>query len=348
MRLIQKNEWKEIISGANLLGTGGGGTIAGASAVIKKIIDSVKLVSLKHLDEDSLVCTVFGVGGKQNCDPILASRKSLELFQGAIKQKISAVIPVEVGPMAIANATFLASELKIPMLDSDIVGLRSSPEVFLETISIPNLSRTPCAIADDKGNSAVLWESQGFQQFEQFEQFLRNFTISAGGDAFVAGYPLKVSALKEIVPEGSITLSQKTGKALKKLKANKIDLKEFCKKTKWALLGMGTIIKQIKNDLKGFSEGEYKIKSGKNNSSILFKNENLIFLKKNKVILTCPDSISLLSLETFEGINNFENNENKSVAILGKKAIPIWRTQKGKKLFSPKNLGFDCKQLLLK
>jgi len=47
------------------------------------------------------------------------------------------------------------------------------------------------------------------------------------------------------------------------------------------------------------------------------------------------------------GINNFEDNTGKKVAILAKKAIPIWRTNKGKKLFSPKTLGFNYKQKLL-
>jgi DUF917 family protein len=345
MKQIEKNQWKAIISGANLLGTGGGGTITGASAILQKVKRPITLATFQDLRATDLVCTVFGVGGKQNCDPVIASKKALALFQKIFNRKIAAIISVEAGPMAIANAMFIASELKIPLLDSDIVGLRSSPEVFLETISIAGLNRTPCAIADDKGNSALLYESQ---RLEQMEQFFRNFALSVGGDAVVAGYPLQVKDLKNIVPVGSITIAQETGNALTQLRNGKISLNEFCSNTGWKLVDIGIIKKQKKTNEKGFSEGEYLIANKKNNLQVFFKNENLIVLGNNKVLVTCPDSISLLDLETKEAINNFESIEGKEVAILGKKAFALWRSKKGKKLFSPKNLGFTYQQKLLR
>lgn len=340
MKTISKTTWPTIISGANLLATGGGGTINGANKILTKIKKPVCLLSLSELKSTDLVCTVFGIGGRQNCDPVIASQRATSLFQKVLNNKISAIIPVETGAMAIANAMFIASELVIPLLDSDIVGLRSSPEVFLETITLANLSRTPLAIADDKENEAVLWKSENL---EKLEQFLRNFAISAGGDAIIAGYPIKAKSLKEVVFNGSISVSLETGKLLDKLKSKKVNLNEFCKQLEWDLLGTGTIQKVEKDTSKGFSKGQYKI----NSFDVVFKNENIVVLKEKQVTLTSPDSISLLNLSTFEGINNFEENSGKKVAILGKKAIPIWRTSQGKKLFSPKNLELPYKQKLL-
>ena len=296
MRLIQKNQWEDIVCGANLLGTGGGGTIAGALSILKKVKQPVILTSIEEFNDGDLACTVFGVGGKQVCDPIIASRNALSLFQKIIGEKISVIISVEVGPMSIANTIFISSNLNIPILDSDIVGLRSSPEVFLETISIAGLKRAPCVIADDKRNNAILRKNINPKELDKF---FRDFAISVGGDAYVAGYPLKIGSLKNIVPKDSVTISQEIGEHLKKLKTNKINLKEFCKKTQWVLLDTGQIIEQIKNNTKGFSEGRYKIKSDKSIFEVLFKNENLVLLKNNRVILTCPDSISLLDLYNF-------------------------------------------------
>ncbi|MDP3998241.1 MAG: DUF917 domain-containing protein [bacterium] len=380
MKLILPNQWTEIISGANLLATGGGGTIKASLPIIKKIRQPTRLVSLSELKPDDLICTVFGVGGKQNCDSVVASRNAFAIFQQILKQPVAAMIPVEAGPMAFANTAFIADKLKIPLLDSDIVGMRSSPEVFLETITIPGLKRTPCVVADDKGKYLIIRSSKNP---EELEKKLRDFAISVGGDAFVAGYPLKVEMVKGIVPENSITLSMQTGKTLQKLQIGKTDLNRFCKATGWSLLGRGEIIEVKKGPSKGFSEGKYVIRpiennansavvilgslgasrttpesdSGQvrmtdsaklvNNLTIIFKNENLVFLRNGKVVLTCPDSISLLDLGTFEAINNFESNNGKRVAILGRKSIPIWRTRKGKKLFSPKKIGLDFKQKLL-
>lgn len=345
MRILDKKSFFEIISGANLLATGGGGTISKALSITKKIKQSVQLVSLAELKRSSLVCTVFGVGGKENCDPLVASKAAMKIFQKILNKKISALIPVEAGAESFATALFIASKLNIPVLDSDIVGLRSSPEIYLETITLANLKRTPCAIADDKGNSAVLWSSQNPKKMEQF---LRNFAISSGGDAFVAGYPLPVRSLKGIIPEGSITIAQQTGQALTQLKRKKITLAEFCGKMQWAILGVGRIVDIAKNDSKGFVKGKCVVRlKTKERMEVFFKNENLVILKNRKVLLTCPDSISFLDLNTCQGVNNFEENKNKRVAILGKKAIATWRTKEGKKLFNPRRLGFPYAQKLL-
>lgn len=345
MKTLKKESWKTIISGANLLGTGGGGTIKQALKILKKMQKPVNIADFADLKDEDIVCTVFGIGGKENCDPIVASRNAFNYFQKIINKKVSAIIPVEVGPMAIANAAFIAGELKMPLFDGDIVGLRSSPEVFLETITITSLDRTPCVIANDKGKFSILEKKISI---EKMEEFFRNFAISSGGDAFVAGYPLKIKSLKKVIPQGSISVSKNTGLLLKKLKSKQINLIEFCKNTDWTLFGIGKIIDVQKNNSKGFCKGKYKIADKNGFFEVLFKNENLVLLRNNEVVLTCPDSISLLDLLSFKGINNFEENKNKEVAILGKKAIPIWRTIKGKKLFSPKNLGFNFSQKLLK
>lgn len=66
----------------------------------------------------------------------------------------------------------------------------------------------------------------------------------------------------------------------------------------------------------GFEQGEYQVKAKSKNYTVVYKNENLVLLKDSKVLVTCPDSISLLDLKSFEEINNFEDNIGKNVAIL--------------------------------
>lgn len=345
MQILKQKYLKKIISGANFLGTGGGGTIAEAMPILKEIKKPVQLVSLNKLNKNDFLCTVFGVGAKQSCDSVIASKEAFWEFQKVCNKSFSAIVPVEVGTISIATSMLISSNLKIPILDSDIVGMRSSPEVFLETITLANLKRTPCVVCDSKGNKLVIRKEKSPKEIEKQ---LRKFAVFCGGDAFVAGYPLKVSLLKNVLPDGSITLSKKIGNEILKLKDKKINLDTFCQTINWQLIDFGTIKRIKKDSLKGFVKGRYEIESEKNIWTVIFKNENLVLLKNNKVILTCPDSISLLNLELFEGINNFENNKKKKVAILVKKAIPIWRTEKGKKLFSPKNLGINYRQILLK
>lgn len=344
MKFLQKQDIEKILLGSSLLGTGGGGTFKSAKRLTNQVLKPVKMVSLGELKKDAFICSVFGIGSTQNCNPIIASRNALELFIKVNNKEVAAIIPVEIGPESLATAFFIASKLNLPILDSDIVGLRSSPEIYLETITLKNISRTPCAVSDDKKNSLVLWQCNDYLILEKV---LRDFAVSVGGDAFVAGYPLIVSAIKNLIPKNSISIAQRTGQLLEELRNEKINMNQFLRKSGWILFGTGVITSAIVNNSSGFTKGKYTIKSGKNSLTILFKNENIILFKNKKLVFTCPDSLSLLDLDIFEGVNNFENNKGKKVTVLGKKAIPIWRTKKGKKLFHPKVLGFNYNQKLL-
>lgn len=344
MRLLTKNQFGNIIEGANFLGTGGGGSIQEAAPLLKKITSSIQLIDITELKDTDLICTVFGVGGKQVVDPVVAAQKAIDAFIKITNKKISAIVSVEIGAGSVASAIFSASSLNTPLLDSDIVGMRSSPEVFLETISLSNISRVPATVSDDKGNTAVLLNTTSI---EQTEIFLRNFCIMTGGDAIVAGYPMTVKQAKKVLPKNSISESEKIGNLLTSLKTKKISLGEFYKKTHVQEFTQGKIVKNVVTKIKGFESGSYEIKANGEIWTVLYKNENIVLLKNNKVVLTCPDSIILFDLDEIKGINNFENNKGKRVAILGRKAIPIWRTTKGKNLFTPEKLGFNYNQKLL-
>ena len=346
MKTLSKKDLTNLIIGSTLLSTGGGGSFLSAKKLTGKIKKIPKLAGLDELKDDSLVVTVFGVGGKENCNPAVTSKIALRSFENIFRKKIAAIIPVEIGPLATIVGVFAASVNNLPVLDADIVGFRSSPEVFLETITMANLSREPSVIANDKGDILILYKSKNIKTTEDI---FRNFAALSGGDAFVAGYPLTVKQIRSVVANGSIRASIKIGGQLSLLKRNKISLSDFCRKNGFKILGEGKIVKEEKIVKKGFSFGKLQIinKAAKTNFQIFTKNENIVLLKNKRVILTVPDSICLLNKKTLTGILNFENNLGKEVFILGRKAISIWRTKKGEKLFSPKNLGFAFKQKLL-
>jgi len=333
-----------LIRGSSLLATGGGGSIDSAQKMIKRLKKKVRLVDLNELDKRDAVVTVFGVGGKEKNDPVVSVRFALAAFMKYANISPSAIIPVEVGPLAVATACFMASELKLPVLNADIVGFRSSPEVFIETISIPELPREPLAAANEKGETIILTKSTSIQTTEQI---LRNFATVSGGDAHVVGYPLNVRDIENVVGVNSISSSIAIGIALNKVQDN--SLVTFCTNNNFVVLANGIITRQKTAVKSGFTQGDVEIvDQSKNRWTIVIKNENMAALKNNNVVITIPDSICLLDMDTKTGINNFEKNVGKQVAILARRAIPIWRTKRGKALFSPKNLGLSIEQKLLR
>lgn len=344
MKSLNKQNIKNIVNGANVLSTGGGGTLSKAYKILDNLNSTIRLTDFKELDPKSTVCTVFGIGGKQNCNPLTATKTALNLFKKITNKNIDALIPVEIGPVSIATCLYLASELNIPILNSDLVGLRSSPEIYLETISLNNLKRTPLAVADDKGNSLLI---ENINNYKTLESILRNFAINCKGLAFVVGYPLTVDKLSVLTAGNSISLCESIGYELSLIKKGKIAFMDFCLKYELKLLGKGIISDYVTTSENGFEFGRYNVNSSDNIYKVYFKNENIVLIKNNVTILTVPDSIILFDLVKNNGINNFENNKNKKVAILGKRAIPIWRTTKGRKLFNPKTLGINFNQVLL-
>src|SRR3989338_3576613 len=109
----------------------------------------------------------------------------------------------------------MASRLNLPVLDGDIVGYRASPEVFLETITLKGLKRTPLVIANNKGDVGCLENSN---DCIFIEKFLRKFAADSGGIAYVCGYPLKVKDIKGIIGDCSLSFCLKLGKFMKEEK----------------------------------------------------------------------------------------------------------------------------------
>lgn len=345
MMKLTKNNLDNLITGASLLATGGGGSIASAKKIASKVKKPLKMVNLGELKKSDLLVTVFGVGGSEKNDPVVCSRIALKAFREIFKNPIKAIIPVEIGPLAVATAAFIAAENNLLLANADIVGFRSSPEVFLETISMPGLSREPAVIVNEKNDVLILLSSQSI---EQTENIFRNFATLSGGDAFVVGYPLLVKDVNKVVGKGSLSFAISLGERLKNI-GDKNSFLEFCRDCEFQFFSTGKVKRENKKTDGGFTTGTIVI-ADKNRErfQVFVKNENIVLRKKKEVLLTTPDSICLLDSKTRTGINNFENNTGKEVIILGRKALLIWRTEKGKKLFSPKNLGFNINQKLLK
>ena len=345
MKRLTSNQLNYLIYGSSLLSTGGGGTITAAKALTTKMKRLPSIIPLAQLDPDDLIITVVGVGDRDVCDPVVACRLALTTFQSLYKKRICAIIPVEIGPLSLATAIFTAGLMRLPVLDADIVGWRASPEVYLETITLADLPREPIVIANDQDQTLIIDKTSSI---EASEKIMRDFAVKSGGDAYAVGYPLLVKQINRVVGNGSLSYSIQLGRALNKLKNRSLNLTKFCQINQLIKLGEGKIITSTLKSKKGFIKGEYKIKDNRGRIfKILVKNENIVLTVGIKPILTVPDSILLFDRKTCLGINNQENNLGKSVMILGKKAIPLWRSQKGLNLFNPKNLGYNVKQVLL-
>jgi len=341
MIYLTKQKLKQLLLGASILSTGGGGNLNTARKIISQIKSIPKLIDLNEFNANDLVVTTIGVGDKDVNDPIISSQNAMGIFQKLFKKKIKAIIPIEIGPVSTLTSVLIASRTKLPIVNSDIVGFRASPEIWLETISLGRLNREPIILTDGKKNTIVLYQSQSITATEVT---LRNFAINCGGDAFGIGYSLTIKQIKNLVPETSISQTINLGKNLICLRQKRTSLNQFCRKNNLYFLGKTKIVQQNLQPKNGFIQGTYQLENG---NKVIVKNENIALLNNSQPVLTVPDLLMLFDQKKLTGINNQDNNIGKKVIILGKKAIPIWRTKKGLKLFSPQTLGYNINQRLL-
>ncbi|MFH0943181.1 MAG: DUF917 domain-containing protein [Candidatus Beckwithbacteria bacterium] len=334
MKLLTKKILNDLLIGSTFYGTGGGGD----PLLAKKIYQSlpkdqpIKLKSIKKFKAEDLFITTYTIGGLSQI-PIKRTiiNKAQLIYQQYLCKNISGIIPVEIGPLSLALAINLASKLNLPLVDADFVGRRSTPEVFLETITLFNISRTPILVINNQGNYQILKKSKSYLEEEEF---LRKFAEESGGFALVLGYPItQLQAQKSLVSR-SVSNAITAGIKIKNKKL--VGKKLFQGKiSRIKLVNQGS-----------FTVKEVKIKNANNTANLYIKNENLLLWINGKITLTCPDLIILLDQKN-KPIFNLNLKLNQKINVIGVKAPTLWRSQKGQKLFNPKLFGFNFKPKLL-
>lgn len=341
---LKRDNIDKILVGSSVLGCGGGGSYKFSEAIVEKITHEISLKSISEMD-DGLIITFYAVGGIRirKGDAESTAERAIKLLQSKLKGQIKYLIPVEIGPFSLISLLYLASQLNLPVVDGDIVGYRSSPEVYLETITLKNISRLPITAANSEGAFLSIDTSDSA---ERVEELLRDFSSNSKSQVYVSGYPMCKVQIEGVIGEGSVTFSYRVGKTLLESTEEDILIKDLCD-LGFVFIAKGKIVSQKTIERNGFTFGELQIKSRKGNYSLVYKNEYIALLEEGKVILTCPDLICLIDVEKRRGIDNSIDNAGRDVLILARKAIPIWRTAEGKQLFSPRKLGLDFDQKLL-
>lgn len=330
MTSVNNTKINEIIRGSTVLGTGGGGRYDSAIEAVKTI-PSIELISYDELRDGDTIITVYGAGGltkAANTESVI--QQGLETLETRLGKPIKAVVPVEIGPFSLAMAFDLAVKLKLPVVDGDLVGFRSVPEIFIELVTLVDLPRTPLVFGNNAGDLLVLEKEASA---ESLERTIRAFSDQSESNTFVLGYPYTKEQLGKCLAKGSVSYCINI--------QQKLD-EEF------RLVDSGVVSTNSKKETGGFTQGSLKIKAASGTVyEAIFKNEYLVLLKDGATLVTCPDFICLVDEATGLGLNNGDSNVNKKVKIYAKAAIKEWRTKQGLALFSPCKLGLNYQQKIV-
>lgn len=358
MKTLSKTDIEDLVVGATILGTGGGGSpdVGLRSLMIQyNRGNKLRIASLDELEDEDRIASPYFVGsvapssqGKKVIakkkkvvfeDPIAAAFKLLEDRLG---QKIAGTVSTEIGGGNTAASLAIAAKLGLPTIDGDLMG-RAGPELHQSTVHIFSLSMAPSAIVSESGNQFLVEHYSGIDDYEAIARYA---SVIAGGHVGVVDCPLQVTKAKECVVKGTISKCIEIGQARREaIEVRNEDPVEAVlnKLANGRKIFEGVISKYSWKDERGFlfaealvsGTGEYRGRRLK--SSIM--NEHIMCWIDGAPAVMPPDLIMFLDPKTGLGITNDKLAKAKKVVVLGSSIAKVWRKKKGLELFGPRHFG---------
>ena len=347
MRQITVAALDDIARGAAVLGTGGGGDpYIGklmAQGTLRKR-GNVNLIDPLELEDDDLVIPSAMMGAPTvmvekipRGEEIVNAFKALEAYLG---RPARATMSCEAGGLNSMTPFTVAAKLGIPLVDADMMG-RAFPELQMCTPTLYGVTATPMAIADEKGNSAIINTVSN----RWTETLARTLTIDMGCSAMIAIYPMTGKQVKEACVLNTTSLIERIGQTIRQARERHADpVDAVCQATRGYLIWRGKVGDVARRTETGFARGEAIITGVNEYDSqslrIAFQNEFLIAQTDDEVLATTPDLITLLDDETGEPITTESLRYGFRVSVLAIAGDPRWRTAEGLAVVGPSYFGY--------
>lgn len=219
----ERRDLEDVLVGAALLGSGGGGPIRAGQEMIREIVAAtggrvqVLPPPFDALRDGDLVVVVCDVGGSQGALPgqAQATWRAFETLAESLGRRPDAVVPIEVGPENSLAPMWVAARARIPVLDGD-GARRAVPRLGMTGFAAAGRAPGPAALAGIEGPSAVF---QGIGRAELLEQLLRPLLAAPGtplrNSAGLALWPLSGAEARKVVVPGGLELARCIGAALR-------------------------------------------------------------------------------------------------------------------------------------
>ncbi len=355
-RKLTYQDMIDLISGAVVLGCGGGGDPAMARAMVDEVFQKGKefiLVDPKELPKEGWSCILGNVGGgiepreremvknlKRVWEyPIFVAAQELSKY---LKAEITSYLPSEIGAGNTVTPLYVAAMEGKAVIDGDAAGGRAKPELIISTTNLKGIPVTPLAMANYFGDVLILKQSLSDDRAENICRYISR--VSAGRVA-VARCAARSKDLLEAVYPKSISLAIQVGKTVREEQKNTAAsvLKVLGGSKRFA----GSVESFTREERDGFMWGDIVLKGSEEfpgqEFKIWFKNENLVAWRNGKVDMTCPDGIVILDAENGTGLYNWGDQfyKGKKVMVVGIPAAPMWKTPKGEEIFGPRHFGFE-------
>jgi len=350
-KISSLQEAEDLVRGATVLGTGGGGSPAEGLRLLKealKIKREISFIDIDELADDAVVVTPYCIG---TIAPTAKTRKpaklkdpmglAFEKMESVLGKKIGAVVACEIGGANTPVALNIGAKVGLPVVDGDLLG-RAAPELHQCTAHVFDAPMYPSVITTETGNVVVI---ERYADIDDYEALARYISALAGRVAAAVDTPMTKELAKKAIVRNTISKCVEIGRVIRESRDRGENPVEAVVKALngWKIFE-GVVKKYTWRDEGGFLVGDILIDGvGEWQGHLLkswIKNEHIMAWKDNNPIVMPPDIMSFL-LDSGEAITNTDLKEGVKVHVVAAKAPEVWRTPKGLELFGPRHFGFD-------
>ena len=346
---VDPDALESIAIGAGILGTGGGGNPYLGKLRIRTLMAqgrSVQVVSVDELADDAVVIGVGGIGAPtvgierlpRGTEPVEAVR-ALEAYAGV---QADALVSVEVGGSNSIVPMIVAAYTGLPVVDADGMG-RAFPEVQMTSYHIYGISPTPAVLCDAHGQVAIF---DRISDPRTLERMARVVTIEMGCRGDLASPIMAAADLRRTAILHTLTLSRRVGDAVRQARRAHGDPGQAVLSVTGGLeIFRGKIVEVERRTTRGFARGRVTL-TGLGpyrgaSMAIDFQNENLIAWRNGQPVVTVPDLICVLDMESGEPITTELLRYGYRVTVLGIPCDPKMATPQALAYVGPGCFGYD-------
>lgn len=344
MKKITSDFLDDLAIGAAILGSGGGGEVQFPHMMASYVMDKfgpASMISLSELQANDLVLPVGVIGAPLAETEKIPNghefEKVIQFMEKALKKKVTAVMPFEIGGGNAFCPMMIAPILGIPIVDADTMG-RAFPQAQMSSCGLLGVSCTPGIITDCLGHSVVIDATNSLS----LEKLGRHAAIAMGSTASFGLFPMTGDEAKTMTIPKSISRASAIGKAYKDAKkAGHDPLDSILHSCKGTTIGSGKITDIDRSISQGFLKGNVVVEGEGQKIEIFFQNEFLLVKADGKVMATTPDIITLLEIDTGMPISSETLQYGIKVNVVAIPGPQVWTTPEGLALVGPRRFGYE-------
>jgi DUF917 family protein len=348
VRQLGEEHLDDLATGAAILGTGGGGDPYVGKLLARQAMREhgpVTVLDPDELPDDALVVPTAMMGAPTiMLEKLPRGTEVLHAFRklaAHLGEEVAYTAPIEAGGINSMIPFVTAARAGVPLVDADMMG-RAYPELQMCLPTLYGVSATPMAIADDKGNVAILETVDNLWT----ERLARSLTIDMGCAALIALYVVRGRQAKETMIPRTLALCEELGRLVREARTAHGDaVAAVARRLDGHVLFRGKVVDVARRTEGGFARAETRIDGvGEHAGSqalLRSQNEFLVAEVDGEAVASTPDLIIALESETAAPVTTEGLRYGFRVTILAAPGDPRWRTPEGLAVVGPRYFGYD-------